>query len=67
MKLLILLLALQVPCKGITKKGEPCKSTFVNKQTGYCRQHDPKAIHCLKPGCGNIVKEQNTYCKWHKK
>lgn len=73
----ILLLAVsavaQVPkhCAGLTKKGEPCKSTFVVKGTEYCRLHQPSAIHCafIKPDgttCKMIVKLSGEMCRFHK-
>jgi hypothetical protein len=58
------------PCKGVTKSGEPCKSTFVNKETGYCRIHDPNAHRCgemTKAGkpCQMVTKEGA--CRNHQK
>lgn len=55
------------PCKGVTKKGDPCKSVIVNKE-GYCRLHDPSAKRCPhvsdkgKP-CGNIT--GGKLCRFH--
>lgn len=60
----------QTTCKGITKKGEPCKSTFLVKGTGYCRSHNPMAIHCAHMNgnkqCGNVVTKQGDLCRSHK-
>jgi hypothetical protein len=64
--LLLITVALKAQCKGTTKAGKPCRSAFVNKTTGYCRLHDPKAIHCAHTGCHMIVKAQGSYCRFHK-
>ncbi len=54
-------------CKGTTKAGQPCKSTFVAK-TGYCRMHNPNAKHCphVKDGkqCGMVT--DGSRCRFHK-
>jgi hypothetical protein len=67
----ITLTAQEKKCKGTTKAGQPCKSIMVSK-SGYCRAHDPNAIHCAgttasgKP-CGMIVKSKGEKCRIHTK
>jgi hypothetical protein len=58
-------------CKGITKTGQPCHSIMVNKATGYCRMHDPAALHCSfikKDGtqCKMVIKQGESLCRFHK-
>lgn len=54
------------PCKGTTKKGTPCKSTFVGK-SGFCRAHDPATPRCGKPtSSGAPCKVAGTTCRFHK-
>lgn len=58
------------PCKGKSKSGAACKSTIVNKTTGYCNAHDPKRAKCsgkTKKGtpCNMIVTKGSTTCRLH--
>jgi hypothetical protein len=57
-------------CKGITKAGNPCKSTFVVKGTDFCNSHQQNAIKCAGKNakgekCGNSVKVAGAYCRFH--
>ena len=57
-------------CKGITKAGNPCKSTIVKKSTGYCNAHDPSRAKCggtTKAGkpCGQMPMKGQSYCRFH--
>lgn len=58
MKLIILAVCLffntSEKCKGITKAGQPCKSTFVSK--GYCKAHNPSTKRC------GFIKSDNKPC-----
>jgi len=56
-------------CMGITKAGNACKMK-VDKPGGYCRFHNPNAIHCAgtkKDGtpCKMQVTKQGDYCHYH--
>jgi hypothetical protein len=78
-KIVLLLLALalsiasmaQPPkfCKGITKKGAPCKA-YAMQGSEFCRTHNPEAFHCgaiTKAGkpCQIVVKAQGAHCYRH--
>jgi len=57
-------------CKGVTKKGEPCKSV-IGLKNGYCRVHDPATPRCGaktaagKP-CRMPVDKLGDRCRFHK-
>lgn len=58
-------------CAGMTKAGQPCKSTFIVKGTDYCRMHSPTAILCAGvkadgTGCKMVVKQAGEKCRHHK-
>ena len=60
----------KTPCKGITKKNEPCKASAM-ANTGYCRFHDPNAVHCGAPTakkqpCKMVVAAVGAKCWRHK-
>ena len=78
MKNLILLTALLTisfncladPCKGITKKGDPCSRK--GDKSGYCYQHNPNGLKCgakTKSGqpCKMVVKVSGSHCHLHSK
>ena len=55
-------------CKGTTKSGAPCKSTFVSKD-GYCNGHNPSKKHCpyVKPDKTTCnMKTDGSLCRFHK-
>ena len=59
-----------IKCKGTRADNQPCKSTIVSKQTGYCNAHNPSAKHCTfvkKDGqrCRVVVKTE--LCRFHSK
>jgi hypothetical protein len=74
MKLTIIALLLSLSatatekCKGVTKSGKPCQSTFVTKQ-GYCNAHNPSSAHCpyVKPDGTNCKMVSDGLCRFHKK
>jgi hypothetical protein len=58
-------------CKGVTKNGQPCKSTIVGKN-GYCNAHNVDAQTCAfikKNGqrCKVKVKQGQALCHFHNK
>jgi len=59
-------------CKGITAKGQPCKSAFIPKGAEYCKAHDTNKIRCAgqnskKEPCKMEVKNKGEFCKFHNK
>ena len=58
-------------CKGMTAKGQPCKSNFIPKGAEYCNTHSPdktlcSGINAKKQPCGNRVKAKGEFCRFHK-
>lgn len=56
-------------CKGITVKGQPCKSTMIMKD-GYCRMHSPNTPRCgaltsAKKPCRMVVSKEGDKCRFH--
>ena len=53
-------------CKGTTKTGQPCKSTFVSE--GYCKAHNPSTKRCgfIKADKKPCMMPSDGLCRVHK-